>query len=330
MLLLRQFPDPRRLEPLARNEAFRRAFYARWGVENCIVMGKTRRVEYPLFEQRLSIKMVSGGRERYLFADRAREIDVDEENFLIVNDGRTYGSVIASDREVEGFSVFFRRGFASEVARHLGTPLDRALDGGVSCVPEPEFLEFLQPHDLRITPVLKYLRHHVRLGVDDPEWYDEQLYFLMERMLRHRVSQQDQVARSPALRSATKSEIYRRVMTAANYIHSHFEVDLDLERLAREACLSKFHFLRLFRGVMGLTPYAFLLRKRAYAASRLISTTSLTFDEIALQVGFASRSSLFRQMRRWLQCRPHELRAGRSRPRYAPEAAQARPRSLSR
>lgn len=309
MLLLRQFPDPKRLEPLPRNEAYRKAFYARWGVENCIVMGKTRRVEFPLFEQRLSIKIASGGRERYFFAGPNREIDVDEENFLIVNDGRLYGSLIAAERDVESFAVFFRPGFAAEVQRSLDTPLDSALQGGAATVTAPEFHEFLQPHDAQITPVLNYIRHHVRLGVEDPQWYDEQLYFLMERMLRHREGQQRRVARLPALRSTTRAEIFRRVMHAANYIHSHFERDLDLDILAAEACLSKFHFLRLFRQVMGVTPYAYLLRKRAHTARRLIATTGLTFDEIALQVGFATRSSLFRQMRRWLDCRPGDLRA---------------------
>ena len=109
-------------------------------------------------------------------------------------------------------------------------------------------------------------------------------------------------------------------MRAANYIHSHFERNLDLDTLAAEACLSKFHFLRLFRQVLGLTPYAYLLRKRAHTARRLIATSKLTFDEIALQVGFATRSSLFRQMRRWLDCRPGDLRS----------CAHAMPRNRSR
>ena len=40
MLILRQMPDPRRLEPLPRNEAYRRAFYSRWGHEHCIVLAR--------------------------------------------------------------------------------------------------------------------------------------------------------------------------------------------------------------------------------------------------------------------------------------------------
>ena len=312
-LLLRQFPDPRRLTPLPKNEAYRRAFYARWGVETCVVLARTRHIEFPLFTQRLSIKCASGGRERYLLTSPSREVDVDDDNYLIVNDARTYGSRIASEREVESYSIFFRPGFAKEVRRAIDTPVGCALEGGCRTAESPEFQEFLQPHDRRITPVLNYIRQHVRLGVDDPAWYEEQLYFLLQRMIEHRQRVQRRVAELPVLRRTTKAEVYRRVMLAADYIHSHFDRDVRLDTLAAEACLSKYHFLRLFCQVMGVTPYAYLQRKRARVAQQLIISTGATFDEIAPRVGFESRSSLFRQVRRWLGCNPSALRRNRGR-----------------
>ncbi len=303
MLILRQMPDPKRLEPLPRNEAYRRAFYARWGVEHCIVLARARRVEYPLFEQRLSIKMASGGRERYLLTRPSREVDVDEDHYLVVNDGRTYASVIAGDRDVESYSIFFRPGFAAEVEASLRTPAARALEGGTQTTEDPDFEEFLQPHDRHITPVLKFIRHHVRSGLDDPHWYEEQLFFLLVRMLELRERQQRRVAELPACRRTTKAEIHRRVMLAANYIHSNFDRELNLDELAAAACLSKFHFLRLFRQVMGVTPYAYVLDKRVRAAKKLMADTGLTLEEISQQVGFATRSGLFRQLQRQGICR---------------------------
>ncbi len=303
MLILRQMPDPKRLEPLPRNEAYRRAFYSRWGVEHCIVLARARRVEYPLFEQRLSIKMASGGRERYLLTRPSREVDVDEDHYLVVNDGRTYASVIAGDRDVESYSIFFRPGFAAEVEASLRTPAARALEGGTQTTEDPDFEEFLQPHDRHITPVLKFIRHHVRSGLDDPHWYEEQLFFLLVRMLGLRERQQRRVAELPACRRTTKAEIHRRVMLAANYIHSNFDRELNLDELAAAACLSKFHFLRLFRQVMGVTPYAYVLDKRVRAAKKLMADTGLTLEEISQQVGFATRSGLFRQLQRQGICR---------------------------
>ena len=303
MLILQQMPDPRRLEPLPRNEAYRRAFYSRWGVEHCIVLARARRVEYPFFEQRLSIKMASGGRERYLLTRPNREVDVDEDNYLVINDGRTYASVIAGERDVESYSIFFRPGFAAEVEASLRTPAERALEGGTRSKRDPDFGEFLQPHDRHITPVLKFIRHHVRSGLDDPHWYEEQLFFLLVRMLELRDRQQRRVAALPACRHTTKTEIHRRVMLAANYIHSNFDGEVNLDELAATACLSKFHFLRLFRQVMGMTPYAYVLDKRVRAAKKLMAGTGLTLEEISQQVGFATRSGLFRQLQRQGICR---------------------------
>jgi AraC-like DNA-binding protein len=309
MLLLRQFPDPKRLEPTARNEAFRRAFYARWGRENAIVLARSRRIEYPLYGQRLSIKMAAGGRERYRLTHPVREVDVDDDHFLVLNDGRVYGSAIRERREIESFSIFFRAGFADEVRQGMRTPAGRALDGVLT--PEAggtEFLEYLRPQDRHVTPALRHIRRHVLLGVDDVDWYEEQLYGLLERMIEQDALERRRAAELPALRSATRAEIHRRILRAADYINTCYEGDVSLDRLAAEACLSKYHFLRLFRQVMGITPHACVLRRRTQVAARLIATTRLGLEEIAQQTGFATRSGLFRQMRRWMGRSPCELR----------------------
>jgi transcriptional regulator GlxA family with amidase domain len=49
--------------------------------------------------------------------------------------------------------------------------------------------------------------------------------------------------------------------------------------------------------VYGVTPYAFLLRKRISAARRLLAGTDLAVTEVAEQCGFGTRFTLFRQLR---------------------------------
>ena len=57
--------------PATWDARFRTRFYARWGRENCIISARTRRAEYPLFEQRLSVKMAAGGSEDYFVDERS-------------------------------------------------------------------------------------------------------------------------------------------------------------------------------------------------------------------------------------------------------------------
>jgi AraC family transcriptional regulator len=100
------------------------------------------------------------------------------------------------------------------------------------------------------------------------------------------------------IRGSTRREIYRRVGFAADYIHTNYAQSLDLGELARVACLSKYHFLRLFALVHGITPHAYLQRERTNVAVRLLRTTRLTVGEVAERVGFAERSTLLRRLRR--------------------------------
>jgi hypothetical protein len=228
-----------RLKPHPANTADREAFYRRWGLEDCIVCGRGRNAEYTKFRQRLSIKLAQDGRGRY-FID-CRSIAVDDDSFLILNDNRTYGSRFESNVDIESFSIFFRPGMAEKAFGAVLTPIKRALaEGGEGKQRSIEFVESLQPHDSIISPVLRYVHHGVISGVDDGDWYEEQMQFLLERMLAHHRRVTEQLRRLPALKTATRREI-----------------------------------LRHFTDLHGITPHAYLQRKRALAAARLLDSKTL-------------------------------------------------------
>ncbi len=298
VFLWREMPDFEKLKPLPANDGYRREFYRRWGVENCIVCGTGRNAEYTQFRQRLSVKIARGGRERY-FID-GRSIAVDDDSFLILNDNRTYGSRFDANVDIESFSIFFRPGMAEEVYGALSTPLERALvEGAAGSTRAIEFTESLQQHDRLVSPVLRYVRHGLQSGVEDGAWYEEQLQFLLERMLAHQRRVTAGMHKLPALKAATQREIFRRLSLAVDLVHSAFERDVGLAEMAGAACLSKFHFLRLFTELHGITPHAYLQRKRAHAAKRLLEATALTGAQVARRVGFNSRSTMARQLKRW-------------------------------
>jgi AraC family transcriptional regulator len=81
-----------------------------------------------------------------------------------------------------------------------------------------------------------------------------------------------------------------------------------LSDMARAAYLSRHHFLRLFKHVHDVTPHEYLQRKRTSVAARLLRSSQLAVEEIVKQVGFDSRSTLFRAMRRFHGVTPRECR----------------------
>ena len=70
-----------------------------------------------------------------------------------------------------------------------------------------------------------------------------------------------------------------------------------LADLARTAGLSRYHFLRTFRAVTGVTPHQWLLRARLHAAARRLVTRRDPVTEIALDVGFDDLSNFIRSFR---------------------------------
>lgn len=106
----------------------------------------------------------------------------------------------------------------------------------------------------------------------------------------------------------TKLELYKRLCIARNYIHDHLSHNLDLDTLAQVACLSKYHFIRLFKEAFGETPRQYLIGKRLERARNLLLHTHLTFHEICHEVGLKDSSSFGRLFKRTFGATPQVFR----------------------
>jgi AraC family transcriptional regulator len=281
--------------------------------DSCIVIARARHADHAPAVRPLMLAAARGGREWYTL--ERRRLAVDDDNFLVLNEGRAQASLIRSDTEVESFRIFFRTGLADEVLAALVLPVDRLLETGAPLARTGlEFSEGLRSHDRLVSPVLAYIRHQAVAACDDPVWFDEQLGYLLERLLLGHRQIMRRMQAMPCARPGTRREIHRRVVLAIDYIESCYEHPMELETLARVACLSKFHFLRAFRSLHGMTPQDYLQRKRAFVAKRLLTTTSLPTAEVALRVGYSSPTSLRKQVRQWLGAAPADIRCRANEP----------------
>lgn len=295
-MILTTLPDlPPRPETNA-NAEFRRRFYARWGRENAVICGQSASAEYATMTQALSIKMAWRGRERYRLAHR--EIAVDDENYLVLNEGSSYGSVLKGDRPAWTFAVFMRPGMHREVRAARRLALAAALERPDPGEDHAEFSEHLRQHDVLVSPLLCALRDEVLDGERSEEWLEERLLLLLDAMFRAAAIDGRAVDRLARARPSTRAELARRLRLAADYIESYYDESIGLDEMARAACLSRFHFLRYFRALHGVTPHGYLTRRRALAARRMMASGPVDLESIALQTGFGSRASLHRALQR--------------------------------
>ena len=96
----------------------------------------------------------------------------------------------------------------------------------------------------------------------------------------------------------TGSEVHERLWRARAFINENFHEPLDLEEISQEACLSRYHFLRLFREEFATTPHQYLIDRRIEKAKELLRHRRMTVTDVCFEVGFQSLgsfSTLFRQ-----------------------------------
>ena len=276
------------------NVEFRRRFYARWGKENAVICGQSTCAEYATMTQTLSIKMAWRGRERYRL--KHREISVDDENYLILNEGSSYGSVLKALRPAWTFAVFMRPGIQREVHAARQTALEPALEQATRRVEGGDFSEHLRRHDGLVSPRLRHICDAVLDGERSEEWLEEQLLLLLDAMFAAEAVDARAVDRLARAKPSTRAELARRLRLAADYIETNHAEPIGLDGMAAAACLSRFHFVRFFSALYGVSPHGFLVERRAAAARRLIQAGETDPETIAVQTGFGSRSSLRRAL----------------------------------
>ena len=81
-----------------------------------------------------------------------------------------------------------------------------------------------------------------------------------------------------------------------------------LERLAREAGLSPYHFLRTFKRVSGLTPHQFVCRARLRRAAAALVEGDAAVIDVAFDSGFGDVSNFNRAFRREFGLSPRQYR----------------------
>ena len=91
---------------------------------------------------------------------------------------------------------------------------------------------------------------------------------------------------SCAIFSAHKGRAGRWMAALKEWINARLDQPFDLDQLAREAGISKFHFCRKFREETGFPPIRYIQHLRIQRACELLSNTNKSIQEIADATGY--------------------------------------------
>ena len=235
-----------------------------------------------------------------------RRVPVQEDFFFLTNHDQYYTLEIKQKKPTETFNIHFGEYFCDEVFDSLSSSADQLLENHFrKPIERLEFHNKLYYRDLSMGRIIMEIKNQTHL---EASWLEEKLFALIEQLLKNEKDLLRIRSRLPLIKSSTRAEILKRLLVVSDYIHAHLQGDLSLEELARVACLSKFHFLRLFKIAFDKTPYQFINEERVRKGQKLLRKSNLEVHEIAHVLGFNNSSSFSRMFYNQTGTYPTQLR----------------------
>jgi AraC family transcriptional regulator len=109
----------------------------------------------------------------------------------------------------------------------------------------------------------------------------------------------------------TEQTYRERILKVQLFIQEHLDEELPLERLARVAHFSPYHFHRIFRGLVGEAVSEYVRRLRLESAALALKSSGRSVIRVALDAGYGTHEAFSRAFRQQFGVSPSQYRAGR-------------------
>jgi len=221
---------------------------------------------------------------------------IDMENYFVSNRSQPYTlQVEENSGGAETFNIHFGEFFSESVLNSLVTPVDRILDSGTEKQLSPvSFFNQLHHRDATFNALIQAIQTSYKETGFNKLLFEEQLTALLSYHLQQHRHIAEIVNHLPPVRKAIRVELYKRLSRAMDVLRSSFCGEISLDQLSAEACLSKYHFLRLFRIAYGLAPYQYVQHLRLEKARILLADSIMPITDLAGLLGFDNSQSFSR------------------------------------
>jgi AraC family transcriptional regulator len=100
----------------------------------------------------------------------------------------------------------------------------------------------------------------------------------------------------------------RQLLVVTDYINDNLSTDIKLSNLSELIGISQFHFSRLFKQSVGMSPHQYVINQRIERAKSLLKNPQLSVIEIAFLCGFSSHSHFGKYFRQITGLTPKDYR----------------------
>ena len=106
------------------------------------------------------------------------------------------------------------------------------------------------------------------------------------------------------MKSDTEEKYLQQVNRVIDYINSHLNEPLRVETLAREVCLSEYHFHRIMRAYLHEPLATYIARQRVERAVMYLQMKNIRLAQVAEMVGYETPQSLSKAFKQFFGISP--------------------------
>ncbi len=107
-----------------------------------------------------------------------------------------------------------------------------------------------------------------------------------------------------AKKEDTQSEYYKSINRVIDYVRENLHENTDLKTLAAIACISPYHFHRIFKSVIGESLAEYVTRLRMEYIAEQLKASALSLAELAVKTGYSSEQALSRAFKNYFNLPP--------------------------
>jgi AraC family transcriptional regulator len=273
--------------------------------ENTMVYSWFRELDCPIRSSSFSVKYVMDGDETYTINGVPYHVKTGE--YLLVNNQAEGKVQIGSRNDVKGLCINIKPEVIAEVAASRLRPDTTVADLNLGMfLNGADFPE--SQHSAACTMLGRYIIPIVKQIEQNPHRFtplnEEQYFALTEALLQDQLPQYHSYTRIFTLKRRTRKHLLQQVWRGKEYIDAHFLDNITIPQIAKEACMSDYHFFRVFKLAMDCTPYQYILQKRLQLAHSLLTSRTMTVSEIAIHTGFADLAAFSKAFKKQFQVSP--------------------------
>lgn len=248
---------------------------------NALRLSIVNQASQPVYFQNFSAKYVVSGDEKYSLNNR--KIVVKEGEYVLGNKNIDSSVLIDNSFPVKGICIDIAKELLVEIINYN---YENSNPFKVFLFEQEWMVQKFNCNTTKLGYTLMQLSNEFEnLNNGITQINKELFYTIAEGIVKDQSILFERFSNLKSLKPETNGRLFNFVYDAKNYMDNHFLEKISIEDMAREAKLSEYHFIRLFKTVFNTTPYKYIVKKRLEFAIVLLHN-QYSISDISVELGY--------------------------------------------